>query len=214
MDIDTDGAGGDATRRLLGDYQTPARCAHIIYTDVLLVSKGIFHRASCAFRQGSWFDVWTSAASVSSVSLMCALHGMCQLTACICLQICDAHAHAPRCVGGRPGQGHDGGAEPKPPAAGADAAAGRREPADSRLRLQRRHPQELYRLHTTPAGCRGHSPAWRHASADWSDTCPSHSRYSPKCPDHIEVPSHGLSASGQGWCCSEGFELDMEVQED
>ena len=25
MDMDTDGAGGDATRRLLGDYQTPAR---------------------------------------------------------------------------------------------------------------------------------------------------------------------------------------------
>ena len=25
MDVDTEGAGGDATRRLLGDYQTPAR---------------------------------------------------------------------------------------------------------------------------------------------------------------------------------------------
>ena len=27
MDMDTDGAGGDATRRLLGNYQTPARYA-------------------------------------------------------------------------------------------------------------------------------------------------------------------------------------------
>ena len=25
MDVDVDGAGGEATRRLLGDYQTPAR---------------------------------------------------------------------------------------------------------------------------------------------------------------------------------------------
>ena len=25
MDVDTEGAGGEATRRLLGDYQTPAR---------------------------------------------------------------------------------------------------------------------------------------------------------------------------------------------
>lgn len=29
MDVDTDGAGGDATRRLLGDYQTPARCVQL-----------------------------------------------------------------------------------------------------------------------------------------------------------------------------------------
>ena len=41
MDIDTDGAGGDATRRLLGDYQTPARCAQIIYRDVLLLQRDV-----------------------------------------------------------------------------------------------------------------------------------------------------------------------------
>ena len=33
MDVDMEGAGGEATRRLLGDYQTPARCQllHTLY---------------------------------------------------------------------------------------------------------------------------------------------------------------------------------------
>ena len=34
MDVDTEGAGGDATRRLLGDYQTPAR-----YSTATLVQR-------------------------------------------------------------------------------------------------------------------------------------------------------------------------------
>lgn len=39
MDIETEGAGGEATRRLLGDYQTPAR-------SVLFLSK--FYTAAVA----------------------------------------------------------------------------------------------------------------------------------------------------------------------
>lgn len=48
MDVDTEGAGGEATRRLLGDYQTPARytaASHAHDAAVVLVTAGLARSA-------------------------------------------------------------------------------------------------------------------------------------------------------------------------
>ena len=163
MDVDMDGAGGEATRRLLGDYQTPARSVHDIRPASPVPRKvSATPRDAAHNGQAHWelmcyhyhhitrfssvqhsrlgaiqqhFNRRFPTLPVPVLSPPLNLRPIPAADVYMRLQDGDSDAHTTGGDGERAGPGDDGGAEPEPAAAGADAAVRRREPAAVRLRF-------------------------------------------------------------------------------